>query len=160
MYIPTWKEPQDFDEKFAEAVDFAKKILKREIKKAKDWIEAKSVVAERFKESDDKRLIVLNKEENFGRELVTEVLVNFNEPLYVVLLRSDISLWQVVAVTKESNTYILRKSLPRAWLGKKEKELQKITNVKDALFCHRSGFMCVAESKEGAILLAKKALDA
>lgn len=157
---PTWKETQNFNEKFIEAVDFAKKILKREIKITKDWVEAKFIVVDKFKNSKDKRLVVFNKEENFGRELIEDVLVNFNEPLYAVLPRSEPSLWQVIAIKKEFNTFLLRKSLPKNWLGKKDEELQEITNVKDATFCHRKGFMCVVGSKEGAVSLVKKALEA
>jgi uncharacterized UPF0160 family protein len=160
MYVPTWREIQDFDNKFTEAVDFAKKILRREIKKTKDWIEAESIIIKKFKDSNDKRLVVFSKEENFGRELIKGILVNFDDPLYAVLPRPDASLWHIVAINKGPNTYLSRKSLPKNWLGKNKKELQEITNVKDAVFCHRNGFMCVAESKEGAIALAKKALDA
>ena len=46
------------------------------------------------------------------------------------------------------------------WAGKKDEELQKITGVSDALFAHRKLFMAAAKSKEGALKLAKIALNA
>jgi uncharacterized UPF0160 family protein len=52
-----------------------------------------------------------------------------------------------------------RKDLPQAWAGKVNEELQKITGVADATFCHNARFTCGAGSKEGALALAKLALD-
>jgi uncharacterized UPF0160 family protein len=40
----------------------------------------------------------------------------------------------------------------------KDEELQKISGVSDATFCHRGLFLAGAKSKEGAIKLAEIAL--
>ena len=40
-----------------------------------------------------------------------------------------------------------------------DEEFEKITGVEGAVFCHRTLFMAVAKSKEGAIKLAKLALN-
>ena len=55
--------------------------------------------------------------------------------------------------------YISRKSFPVAWGGKIDKELQSVSGVLEAVFCHRGLFFAVAKSKEGAIKLAELALD-
>jgi len=41
----------------------------------------------------------------------------------------------------------------------RDKELQKVTGVADAIFCHRSLFLAVVKSKEGAIKLAELTLS-
>ena len=48
--------------------------------------------------------------------------------------------------------------LPESWAGKDGEELQKITGVPDAIFCHNKRFMASAGSREGAIALAQKAI--
>lgn len=53
-----------------------------------------------------------------------------------------------------------RKPLPEAWRGKAAAELQETTGVQDAMFCHVSGFMCAAKSREGALQLAELAAEA
>jgi len=49
--------------------------------------------------------------------------------------------------------------LPSAWAGLRDAELQKVSGVEDAVFCHRALFTAVARSKEGAIKLAQIALQ-
>ncbi|HJN62946.1 MAG TPA: MYG1 family protein [Candidatus Paceibacterota bacterium] len=166
-YEPTWKELNNvnIDDKFLEAVDFAKRILKIEIKKTKDRLEAEEAIRERYNNSEDKRLIVLGHKDMYGRVITSNTLIDFPEPLYVVL-RKDISYrnyvqaWQVVAINKSRGDFTFRKPLPENWRGLPSEELIKETGVEDVTFCHNNGLMCMAGSKEGAIKLAKLALEA
>ena len=52
-----------------------------------------------------------------------------------------------------------RKPFPKEWAGLSDEELQKVSGVNDAVFCHRGVFLCVAKSLEGAIELAKKSIS-
>ena len=52
-----------------------------------------------------------------------------------------------------------RIKLPESWRGLRNEELEGVSGVKDAIFCHRGGWFAVAGSKEGALLMAQKALD-
>jgi uncharacterized UPF0160 family protein len=69
------------------------------------------------------------------------------------------SQWRVKTVRKDWFSFKTRKDLPREWGGKTEKELEKITGVQGALFCHRSLFTAGTGSKDGAMALAKLAVD-
>ncbi|MFU0784699.1 MAG: hypothetical protein ACFWT2_16660 [Thermoanaerobacterium thermosaccharolyticum] len=72
-------------------------------------------------------------------------------------------------IFKTKNNYIIQtvrgedgediKKLPKAWMGKRDKELQDITGVNDAVFCHTGRFIAAAESLEGIIKLAKLAIE-
>lgn len=53
-----------------------------------------------------------------------------------------------------------RKPLPEAWRGLSGAALAKATGVQDAVFCHVAGFMCTAKTREGALALAKLAVEA
>jgi len=160
MFRPTWKEDEiSYDKKFLEAVSLARQILEREIKVTQDQVEAKDKIKEAYYITENKELIIFGEDENYGRENVVRALVDYPEPLYAVLYRSDVLNWQVVAINKDKKTFETRKPLPEQWRGLRDKDLAEVTDVPDAIFCHRGGFMCVAGSREGALALAKLALE-
>lgn len=45
--------------------------------------------------------------------------------------------------------------LPERFRGLREDELAEVSGLKDAIFCHKSGFMAVCSSQESALTLAK-----
>lgn len=152
---PTWKESEsDRDKKFFETVEIFKKIIARELTFLQDEDEARAAVLADYARAEDKRLIVLSK--NYPAQ---DVFKNLSEPLYVVYPR-DKGMWGLRAVRSTLNGFGNRKDLPLAWAGKKDAELAQISGVPDATFCHNGRFMAVARSKEGAIALAKKAVEA
>lgn len=158
QYRLTWKEEGSWDERFSECVVWAKSVLERQIKMSQDFEEAKEIVLKAYKNSQDKRLVMIGEEHDLGREIVTRVLSDFPEPLYTILFRKDVGNWQIVAINKDK-IFESRKPLPEAWAGKMNQELEDATGVKGSLFCHRAGFMCVVDSKEGVLSLAEKALN-
>ena len=159
QFRPTWKEEKNWDERFMEAVHLAQSVIKREINITADIFEGAKIVEKSYTESVDKKIIIVNEEYDFGRELVMNTLVKFVEPTYAILFRGDTQSWQVLAIRKSMATFESRKALPEAWRTRRGIEFEKASNVSGALFCHRSGFMCTAESKESAIKLAEIALN-
>ena len=106
-----------------------------------------------YQNTKDKRIIILD--ESYSYE---DTLNNFSEPLFVVYPRVNDVSWGVKAVRKDPKTFKNRKDFPKSWAGLRDEELQKITGISDAIFCHRGLFMAVAKTKEGAIKLAELAL--
>ena len=49
--------------------------------------------------------------------------------------------------------------MPKEWRGLTGEELQKVTGVPDAVFCHPAGFIGGAETLEGAVEMAKRAVE-
>ena len=137
---------------FMELVTIARNLLIREISKAKLVMESEDKVKEAFRTSTDKRIVILSEHLPWRRVLSKEP-----EAKFVVYPRND-GRWGVGTVM--DNDYTPRQPLPITWAGKTDEDLQEITGVTDAVFCHRGLFMALAESKEGAIKLAKLALDA
>lgn len=160
LYRSTWKEEENWDERFLQAVHLAKWVIERQIKMVADTFEGAKVIETEYKKSADKRVIIIGEEYDFGREVVMNVLVKFPEPIYALLYRSDTKSWQVLAIRKDSASFESRKALPEAWRAKRDKEFETVSGVPGAAFCHRSGFMCLVATKEGALALAEKALDA
>ncbi len=151
---PTWRETDSkINEMFFKTVVIAKEILLREIIYAKDTILSNQSIISIYKNTKDKRIIVFDK--NYpSSELISEL----PEVFFVVYPRETDNSWGVKAVRNDSKSFKNRKDLPKLWTGLRDKELQKISGVSDAVFCHRNLFMAVAKSKEGAIKLANLAL--
>ena len=152
---PTWREGnQNIYEMFLKCVVIAKEILLREIIQAGDALLAEETIISIYKKTEDKRIIILDK--NYPYEYT---LNNFPEILFVIYPRTTDGFWAVKAVKKDIKTFINRKNFPKLWAGLKEEELINVSGVADAVFCHRALFMCVAKSKEGAIKLAQIAVE-
>lgn len=137
---------------FMDLVAIAKDLLAREIAKAKGLIIGEAKVREALETSPDKRILVLSEELPWRR-----VLSDKPEVMFVVYPRND-GRWGVRAI--QDAGFVSRWPLPVAWAGKTGKDLEEITGVPDAIFCHRALFMAVAETKDGALALAKIALNA
>jgi len=166
-FFPTWKESREnVDGAFMEAVAFAEKLLAREIKRSQDDVEAHNAIKDVYNKTKDKKLIVLEEDNSYGRFIIDAILSEFPEPIYFINYRRDAkgaedpTAWQIIAVNTKKDSLNLRKAFPEGWRGLLAEDLSKLTGVEDAYLCHRSGFMCLAGSKEGAIKLAQLALDA
>lgn len=159
IFRPTWKELEEgrnYDEAFLEMVDVAKKIIIREIRAAQDIEEGEAIVEKIYQESEDKRIIVID-----GHYPSEEVLMHHPEPLFVVKPdHQNGSSWKVKTVRDDpAASFTNRKDLPASWAGKKGAELAEVTGVSDAVFCHNKLFIAVAGSKEGALQLARIAVE-
>ena len=156
IFSGTALEDMDKDKQFLEAFAWAKKILQREIKKNNDQIKITKIIQDFYKNSLDKRLVVVDKPK-VSRYEIYEALQDFSEPLFIVY--GDNEDWGVVAMRKEIDSFKNRKNFPKSWAGLRNEELQNVTGVIDAVFCHRGLFLAVAKTKEGAIKLAQIAVE-
>jgi len=154
MFNPTWQEESHFDACFDEAVDFALTVLKRFIASANGGISAKEVVAKAIDNAEDPRVIVLEKYTPWKRT----VDALSKEALYVVY-PSQTGQWRIQAVPVELGSFEDRKSLPKQWAGLSDKELQDVTSIDDAMFCHNGLFIAGAESFESTMKMASIAVN-
>ncbi|OGI86269.1 hypothetical protein A3A01_02100 [Candidatus Nomurabacteria bacterium RIFCSPLOWO2_01_FULL_39_17] len=151
---PTWRETDsNIDQMFLKSVLVAKEILLREITYAGDAIIADEKILSIYQNTKDKRIIILDK--NYAKK---EILNKLPETFYIIFPREVDNSWGVGAIRKDFRNFENKKNLPKSWGGLRDTELQKITGVSDAIFCHRGLFLAVAKSKEGAKTLAEKAL--
>ncbi|PIP74008.1 MAG: metal-dependent hydrolase [Candidatus Lloydbacteria bacterium CG22_combo_CG10-13_8_21_14_all_47_15] len=149
-----WDEDSSFDDAFIEAVDVAKKILLRERSRALSACSAEEQIRHLYDTAPDKRFIVLDR--YYGSS--GDILRAYPEPLFVIYPEKVNGTWHVKAVRTGNALFTNRKDLPKAWAGKRDRELAAESGVQDALFCHNNLFLAVAKSKEGAIALAEKAV--
>lgn len=151
----SWQEKGTNEDKaFDEASSIAGKILAREIVFAKGKFLAKGKIESIYQNTIDKRLIIMDEYMPFG-----DVLRKYPEPLFVVFPHSVVGTWGAKAIEIEGLKYNYRRTFPKAWAGKRDNEMAKISGVDDAIFCHNNLFLAAAKSKEGAIKLAQLAIE-
>lgn len=155
LFAPTWKEDiLKIDETFFTLVSYAKALLSRMIVYYSDEVEGERFVLESYNNSEDKRLIILENSEYPWLRVLPEL----PEPLYVVYRNIKNDTWSIKCV-RDFWSYKARKDLPESWAGKKDEELENITGVSGAVFCHNARFMAVNKTKEGILKMAEIALN-
>ena len=142
---------------FNELVLLAKRILQKCIIKTKKQFEVNSYLKNLYERSEDKRLaIVENPYERFSLAVAS---LNLPELLYVVYPSTDMKIWKILATRIGLQNMESKKPFPENWRGLRDEELQKVTGISSASFCHNSGFYCVAEKRQDAVELAKLSIN-
>jgi uncharacterized UPF0160 family protein len=155
MFNPTWQEDGDFDKCFDEAVIFASRVLARFIASSSGGISAKEIVAKAIDNAKDERVIVLEQYTPWKR-----TVHSLSEKALYVVYPSNTGQWRIQTVPVELGSFEDRKSLPTPWAGLSNKELQDVTGIEDAMFCHNGLFIAGAESFESTMKMAVMALEA
>jgi len=153
MFNPTWQEDSHVDACFDEAVEFASRVLTRFIAAAGGGVNAKAIVAKAIDDAEDPRVIVLERYTPWKRTVHTLS----EEALYVVY-PSQTGEWRIQTVPTEPGSFENKKPLPQPWAGLSDQELQEVTGIEDAMFCHNGLFIAGAKSFEGTMKMASLAL--
>lgn len=151
---PSWDSDVSHDDAFKEAVEIAKKILKGLIDKEISKSLARQVVNEAFTKSQN-GIMVLKTYVPWESQLLS---LNTSEKVKIVIFPGHDDDFKVRVVPKYRRGFETLINLPSEWAGKRNAELQEITGVEDAIFCHPGMFLAAAKSFSGAIKLAKMAL--
>jgi len=70
------------------------------------------------------------------------------------------SKWRIRAVSVEGAGFDNRKDLPDAWKGVRDEKLSEVAGIEGCVFVHASGFIGGNKTFEGALAMAKKAVEA
>ena len=151
------KTPEQFLVEFESAAAFARGILQRAIANEEFFEQAFQQASEEYRNAPDKQIIQFSR--NFQRPTWKRI-AEYPEPIFAVYFNYKNNDWKVEAVPVTPFVLESRKTAPAAWYGLRDQELQHVTGVSDATFCHPSGFLFGARSFEGAMQLAKLALIA
>jgi uncharacterized UPF0160 family protein len=149
----TWEESKTMDEAFIDAVNVATTILERMLAHAQSYTHAQDILETAYIQAPNKQIIEIGKEYPGWYE----VMASHPEPLFVVYERED-GKWSAKAVRITPVEFASRKQFPESWAGLRDEELQHTSGVVDATFCHNGRFIAVAQSREGAVELAQKAI--
>lgn len=165
QFNPTWDDPNDEEaqyEAFMLAFQLANMIFHYTFENAASTARASDRVCEAIGKSHY-RVAVLDEfmpwiEAVFelGMKAVPEA-EKARRLMYVVYpaLRGGYQ-WRAVPISPSS--FAQRNESPKEWHGLSGKELQDISGIKTATFCHANGFIGGAETKDDAIQMAVKAI--
>lgn len=160
---------KETDGPFADAVAWARQILKRTVHQSYDKLETQKVIRRRIEvHLAEIKADCLNLNMTRPAILVLDeggswIDVILSDPRYAILqyviYPDDVTGWMVQCVPKSKNTPDKRKALPAFWAGARDIAFQAKTGVGDAVFCHPARFLCGARTFEGAMALACAAVD-
>lgn len=136
---------------FFRALDFAIGHFERVLERYRYIMECKDKVAEAMK-SQDKVLIF---EESMPWQENFFALGGENHPALFIIMPTQ-GHWKLRGIPPNAMDKMgVRVPLPAEWAGLRDHELQKVTGIQGAIFCHKGQFISIWETKEDAL----KALD-
>ncbi|KAK9451819.1 metal-dependent protein hydrolase [Limtongia smithiae] len=166
-YNPSWNEPRDdvyMDTQFEKASKLMGEVFSSKLKfYAKSWLPARELVrtalVESTKYDDEGRIMVFDTTVTWKGHLfdLEEEMKIEGRTLYV--LYSDGASWRVQAVPVSNESFTSRKPLPEPWRGVRDQALSDLTGIDGGIFVHASGFIGGNKTREGALEMAKKALE-
>jgi uncharacterized UPF0160 family protein len=154
---PNLDEPaalSDYDRQFDIALGIATLILDRATKRRIAEVASEQYYYDTWLASPDKRYVVIEKFATSG-----EKSDQMPELLYCVY-RAPNDTWNIKALAKSKDSYESKKPFPETWAGLRDKDLDDMTGIEGAAFCHNGRHLCGAYTKEAAIKLLDLALDA
>ena len=154
-YIPLGKKT-DWRMKiaFCKSVRLVKFILEREIKSMKKILEDEIKVADNYKKSEDKRVLVF-EEESISLSSITD---KFPSVIFTISKKSP-DVWVIETVVKKWGSFERRKYLPKSWAGMEGYDLDNMTGVVGGIFCHRGLFIASAKTEKAAREMVEIALN-
>lgn len=168
---PAWNQPSTpeiMDARFLKASALTgQEFLDRLDYYAQAWMPARDLLIEAIHSSKSLdpsgRIIILDqflpwKEHLF--ELETHEPSETPTATYILYPDETASAWRVQAVPISPESFESRKPLPEKWRGLRDDDLSATTGVPDAIFVHASGFIGGHKTKDGALQLARLALEA
>ena len=156
-FNPTWNSNMDPYECFMDAVSFAKDILLNRIYSAISSLDARDFVMRAIDYSASHILIMDQFAPWEGVLYGQRNNAKANDIWYAVYpaLRGGWNVQCARAGGERRDEF--RHPLPKEWYGLRGEELQKVSGIKTALFCHVSGFLAAAETQEDALAMASLA---
>lgn len=152
----SWDEEIDNDIYFMKAVEVADLIFSSVIKKCFSKAKAKKYVDEAIDNSNN-HIMFLTQYMPFKDFVISSDNPKAQEILFVIT-PSNRGGYNIHTIPKDKNTHITRCDFPSSWGGLIDQELQEVSGVKSATFCHLSLFLAACECLDDAYLMAEKAI--
>lgn len=157
-FNPTWDSSVSADESFLKAVTFAKTIFDNILTTAASTAIAEDIV-EKAIECSEGHIMLLDRFVPWQNYVFSSANPKADEIQFVVFPSNRGGFnWQ--CVPDAPGGFGQRKPVPVEWRGLNGSDLQKVTGISTATFCHPAGFIGSATTVEDAIALAKLAVEA
>ena len=146
LFNPSFGSKEKEGEQFIKAVEVAKQIWQETLYSVIGKVKAKKIVLEKIK---NEKKDYLELEEYLPYE---ETLLKTEEGdhLLFVMYPSNRGGYGIKTIKKSLEDKTDRMLFPESWAGLENKELEKVSNIKDISFCHSGRFLVTCKTKEAA----------
>lgn len=147
---PDWTDATaDSEESFNEALTMTEKVLAKVLENITNKQYGMSLVGKAF--NTEKGYIIL--EQYVPRSIWQQYLFlnDKEQKVFCVIFPTTHDTWDAVMAHKKKGSFECITTFPEKWCGKRDKELEEASGIKDAIFCHSAGFFWESKTKESAI---------
>lgn len=155
-FMPTWDSKpsqHEINTAFHKALEFAQTILKNAIEKTRASVKAKKLIKSALKFRTLNEILVLDKPLPWR-----DWLPKLNEEVKLVVFPAIDGNWRVQSVPTAPDSQQIKVPLPQSWVESGD-EFPQVSGVNDAYFVHKERFVACTRTQQGAIKLAKQALN-
>lgn len=147
---PVWGSDENFDQQFLKAVDFGRMLLERLIAHGAANHAMQQQIKKQYEAETQKAVL------EFSEPIPRYALVEYEEVQVIVtpVTAADVDHWMAAVVPVHARSFQNRAIFPEAWAGLVHQELESISGIKGAVFCHKERYIFVAETKEAALKAA------
>lgn len=166
---PEASSPEAEDARFEKASQRVGEEFDRDLDYfAGSWLPARDLVVQAFEqrgEADPEGRIMVFKGQSvpWKDHLYTleEQRGEVGKVLYVLYPEKPVpdAKWRVQCVPESKDSFQSRRPLPEKWRGFRDEELDGISGIQGSVFVHASGFIGGNKTFEGALAMARKALE-
>ncbi|KAJ6610020.1 metal-dependent protein hydrolase [Mycena sp. CBHHK59/15] len=168
---PRWNQPSIadvLDAQFAKAsLLTGEEFLAKLSFYAEAWLPARDLLIDSInssKQVDPTGKIILLEQFLPWKEHLFDLEAEWATPesdkaIYVVYPDESGGSWRIQAVPVSSESFESRKALPEAWRGLRDNTLSAASGIEGGVFVHASGFIGGNKTKDGAMRVAKAALE-
>lgn len=157
LFNKTWIEEIDNDDNFLIAVNIAKQIFERVIKREYGLIIASKKLEAAF-DTVENNILFLEEYIPY-QEAIFNSTHEKAKDIKIVIFPSNRGGYNIKPMTINKHSKELVVNFPKHLWGLHDEELEKASNIKGARFIHLTGFMSATEDKTSAFELANLALN-
>ncbi|KAK9721056.1 Uncharacterized protein family (UPF0160) [Popillia japonica] len=165
---PEWntKNPEPADELFKKAMDLVgNEFTEKVVETATVWWPArdivKSAILNRKTFYPSGEIIKLEERCPWKDHLLSlEEELGVNGEIKFVIFHDPSDSWRIQGIPVQPDSFICRVFLHKNWRGERDEQLQQISGVEGAIFCHSTGFIGGNKTMEGSLKMAIKSLEA
>jgi uncharacterized UPF0160 family protein len=152
---PVFDDKQDGadDRGFQAALSIARAIVEAGIAQRASKLRAEGMVLNAIKAAGDQRVLELPMGMPFRPAIIK---AGADHLLFVVHPRDKD--WCITGIRKTEDSFEQRADLPASWAGLSNAELEAVSGVRGASFCHNGRFIAAARSRDAILAMADLAV--
>lgn len=154
MFNPSFESNQDENNQFIKAVEFAKIIFLETLHNVIGKVKAKKIIEEKIKTTKSNYL-ELDKYIPFEETILKSEEANH---ILFVMYPSNRGGYGIKTIKKSLEDKTDRLPFPESWAGLEKEELEKVSGIKNILFCHKNRFLVTCKTKKAAYQVLDKIL--